>query len=434
MIIPLQVKRSVGRFGASIVLFGLNLLPCAGHAQIYAVIHNFCVKANCSDGLAPSSLFSNGSSRFFGSTKSGGAYGSGTLFELTPERGKWKLHVLYNFCALANCTDGDDPNGGLIEDTAGNLYGTAQFGNQGGVVFKLTHGGHKGNRKLEVIYSFCSQANCADGEEPDAGLSYAGQSTGAPYDGKSPLFGTTVEGGAYNDGVVFELNRKGGNWIDSTLYSFCPGGYPCVDGDEPDGVIVQGSNTLLGVVPNGGPNGGGAVFRVAPSQGDSWSESTVYGFCSVSQCTDGAAPWGRLLSDASGNIYGETHNGGAESNAGVVYELTPQGGETVLHTFCEESGCPDGAGAYGGLIMDSSGNLFGATAGGGNEYDGGTLFELNSEFNVLYVFCSTGTCTDGENPGGPLVLDSTGNLFGTAANGGDGQNGHGGGIAFELTP
>lgn len=431
-----QIRSSNSLLATSFVISILTLCPSSGVAQTYTVIHDFCLKSNCSDGDGPANLLPNGSGGYFGSTTIGGAYGGGLVFELTPGQRKWKLEALHNFCSPPSCADGDTPNGGLILDTSGNLYGTAKFGNQTanqGVVFKLGHGADRKKWKIEILYSFCTLASCTDGEQPNAGLSYAGQSGGSLYDGKSPLYGTTVEGGTNNEGVVFELQRIGKNWTETALYSFCPGGYPCVDGDEPQGLIVQGLQNLVGVVPNGGLNGAGAVFEVSPGKGGSWNETTLYGFCSAAQCTDGAAPWGPLLSDASGNIYGETQYGGLAVNDGVVYELSPTGKESVLHSFCANSGCPDGAGPYGGLIMDASGNLFGVTESGGNEYGGGLVFELNAKYSVLYAFCTTARCKDGEYPVGPMVLDTSGNLFGTTAGGGTGQKGFGGGVAFELT-
>ncbi|HEY3636666.1 MAG TPA: choice-of-anchor tandem repeat GloVer-containing protein [Rhizomicrobium sp.] len=427
------VPYSIRSFSAIAALSVWTIWPSASSAQTYQVLHNFCVKTNCSDGLIPrGDLLPDGHGGFFGTTESGGRHNEGTVFELTPQGSKWKFNILYSFCARANCTDGNLPNGNLIQDKAGDLYGTAQSGNQG-VVFELLHSTRGKKWKIRILYSFCAQTNCTDGSDPTVGLSYAGQSSDALYDGKSPLYGSTIEGGTNNDGVVFELQRNAGKWTETVLYRFCAAGYPCVDGDEPEALLVQGSQNLFGVVPNGGQNEGGAIFEISPGSGGTWNETTIYGFCSASQCTDGETPNGRLVNDAAGNIYGVASSGGTNS-AGVLYELTTKGKEIVLHSFCTENECADGQSPFGGLTMDKSGNLFGTTLSGGNENNGGAVFEMNAKFNVLYDFCGMKSCSDGKNPATQMVMDSSGNLFGTTGNGGTGQNGAGGGVAFELTP
>ncbi|MGH6889482.1 MAG: choice-of-anchor tandem repeat GloVer-containing protein, partial [Rhizomicrobium sp.] len=141
-------------------------------------------------------------------------------------------------------------------------------------------------------------------------------------------------------------------------------------------MLVQGTQTLLGVVSKGDSNGAGAVFELARN-GGVWNETTFYAFCHYGYpCADGDSPNNQLLVDPAGNLYGITSNGGSEFNAGVVYKITPTGNETVLYTFCANGdACADGAIPFG-LSMDSSGNLFGTTASGGNQWQGGVAFEL----------------------------------------------------------
>jgi len=430
----LHAPKSPRFFSLAGVIAAIMFAPANASAQTYSVVHDFCRKTACVDGLdARGGLIPDGAGGFYGTTTSGGTFNEGTVFDLVPVQGKWKLKILYNFCAQVNCTDGAFPQGRLILDTAGNLYGTTVESDNSGIVFRLEPNSDRRKWKLHVLYSFCQQANCTDGAHSYFGLAYAGQSNGALYDGSSPLYGTTLEGGAGNEGVVFQLAKQGKTWLQTVLYSFCTGGYPCTDGDEPNQLLVQDAQHLLGVVPYGGPNKAGAVFELT-SAGNTWTETTLYGFCAQAQCADGAEPNGSLLADTAGNLYGTTYGGGNSLGYGVVYKLAPNGTETVLHAFCSKSGCPDGSYPIAGLIMNSNGSLFGTTPSGGNSQRAGVAFEWNGKFNVLYTFCSKTKCRDGSNPDGDLVQDSSGDIFGLTGNGGTGQNGYGGGVAFELIP
>lgn len=166
-----------------------------------------------------------------------------------------------------------------------------------------------------------------------------------------------------------------------------------------------------------------------------WKQSVLYRFCSFQSCTDGFQPNAGLLIDQSGNLFGTTAAGGTgsgctgESGCGVVFELAANGTESVLHDFCSTGECSDGSEPLAGLTTDSSGNLYGTTSFGGLGY--GTVFELNSSYQVLYEFCSQTNCTDGAVPYAPVIVDPSGNLFGTTGAGfGDGP----GGVVFEINP
>src|ERR1700722_7656998 len=158
----------------------------------------------------------------------------------------------------------------------------------------------------------------------------------------------------------------------------------------------------------------------------------LYSFCSQDNCTDGANPVAGLVMDSSGNLYGTAPGGGANYN-GVIFKLAPDGTETTLYTFCPLANCPDGQEPAGGLILDSSGNLYGMTEGGGAQ-GSGTVFELapNGTETVLYSFCSRKNCSDGSFPVPGLVMDSAGNLYGTTQYGGKGGNQLG--VVFRLAP
>jgi uncharacterized repeat protein (TIGR03803 family) len=233
------------------------------------VLYSFCRVVQslaCTDGQWPSAgLIQDAAGNLYGTTAGGGAnhlvtgQGWGTVFKLDNTGHET---VLYNFCSAANCTDGSVPTAGLIQDAAGNLYGTTQsggansdadFGAGGGTVFKLDSTGHE-----TVLYSFCSAANCADGETPAAGLI---------QDSVGNLYGTTVHGGTPlldclggNCGTVFKLDNTG---LETVLYNFCSASI-CADGQHPfAGLIQDASGNLYSTTQGGGLTGGGTVFKLA---------------------------------------------------------------------------------------------------------------------------------------------------------------------------
>jgi len=209
---------------------------------------------------------------------------------------------------------------------------------------------------------------------------------------------------------------------------------------------MDGAGNLYGTTREGGANKGGVVFQLAPS-GTGWSETVLYSFCSQSNCTDGANPAAGLIMDGAGNLYGTTIFGGTGSPAnGTVFMLTPDPTgtvwtETVLYLFCSQTNCADGANPRAGLIMDATGNLYGTTQGGGG-HGSGVVFELTPDptgtvwtETVLYSFCSqTPNCADGSGPVAGLIMDAAGNLYGTTFRGGNGADIFGNGVVFELTP
>jgi len=314
---------------------------------------------------------------------------------------------------------GSRPFSTLLFDSMGNLYGTGTGGNrkfcwgQGcGVVFELIPDGNGGWRK-QVIYSF----NGEDGFGPNPGL---------VFDSVGDLYGTTVFGGAFGGGAVFELTPQGdGSWKEKVLHSFLNR-----DGYLPDaGVILDSSGNLYGTTGAGGDlsyctgYGCGVVFELTPKAGGGWTESVLHEFTGAS---DGDDPQASLIFDQSGNLYSTTSEGGAYGN-GTVFELTRRSGggwrEIVLHSF----NASDGSYPDTGLILDSTGNLYGATAYGG-AYDAGTAFEITRDEagrwkeKLLHIFNGI--------PNGPLVFDVGGSLYGTTyAGGGDGC-----GTVFRLQP
>ncbi len=272
----------------------------------------------------------------------------------------------------------------------------------------------------KVLHSF---GNGTDGYMP---------STSLIFDAAGNLYGTTQYGGGANAyGTVFELTPAGGgNWTETVLYSFRSG----TDGAVPGaGLIFDAAGSLYGTTTAGGPNNG-TVFELTPTAGEGWTEQVLYRFCSQANCADGQYPYGGLIFDAAGNLYGTTEFGGT-NGYGTVFKLTPTAGggwtETVLHSFGSGT---DGASPFVGLIFDAAGNLYGTTTYGGT-YGVGTVFELTPTAGgdwletVLYSFGINGL-SDGGYPWAGLIFDAAGNLYGTTFYGGTYNRG----TVFELTP
>jgi uncharacterized repeat protein (TIGR03803 family) len=388
------------------------------------VLYTFCAAANCADGANPSGgLIQDAAGNLYGTTSLGGANGAGTVFKVDDAG---QETVLYSFCSASNCTDGSQPGGGVIEDAAGNLYGTTADGGANGVgtIFKLAPPAEPGGAWTEtVLHSFAGLSN--DGAFPGSGLI---QDAAGNFYGTTPLGGANVYVGY--GGTVFELDSTG---HETVLYNFCSVSN-CTDGDFPlAGLIRDAAGNLYGTTDGGGISHAdcstprcGTVFKLAPpaETGGTWTETVLYPFCSASNCTDGDSPQDALIEDDAGNFYGTTAEGGA-NNEGTVFKVDSAGHETVLYSFCS-SNCTDGALPFSNLIEDTAGNFYGTTYFGGTGNGGGgggTVFKVGStgEETVLYSFCSEGGdyCTDGEFPHAGLIEDAKGNFYGTTTGGGN---------------
>jgi uncharacterized repeat protein (TIGR03803 family) len=262
--------------------------------------------------------------------------------------------VLYVFTGPA---DGGYPNGDLVSDAAGNWYGTNNAATIS-VVFKLSPNG-SGGWVSTAIHTF---QGGTDGEESLGGVI---------LDSSGNLYGTTAVGGQKfggGSGIVFELSPDGsGGWTEHILYSFLGG----LDGDEPAGALVlDAAGNLYGTTLGGGVDNAGTAFELSPMPDGSWTKRTIFNFGSYR----GAAPFCSLIIDSVGNLYGTTE--GTTAGTSVVFELMPSASghwtERVLHTFGVGQ---DGAAAFGRLVFDKAGNLYGGTYGGGL-YGYGTVFEL----------------------------------------------------------
>ncbi len=378
------------------------------------------------------------SGNVYGTTSYGGKHGDedvGVVYELVPNaQGTYKEYTLHDFCKQASCKDGAAPFGKLIIDKDGHLFGTTAAGGKydAGVIFELSHFANAWH--YSVIYNFCPLSGCKDGLEPVAGLAYVGQSSGAPWDEFSPLFGTTANGGQYGHGVTFELVEDGSLWNYTVIHNFNTS-------RGPDVLLVDSSFNVYGTTETGGKYNGGLMYKLA---GGTWTETVLHNFCAETNCADGMTPFGGLSMDSSGNLYGTAGEGGSGSRTacgnsdgcGVAFERTAGGTFSVLYNFCSLSQCSDGYDPEGGLIVDSLGHLYATTELGGEPNNGGAgvFFELASSQgswaeSVLYTFCTT-NCLDGAAPEGGLLKDAKGNYWGETFSGGH----HNDGTAFELIP
>jgi uncharacterized repeat protein (TIGR03803 family) len=215
----------------------------------------------------------------------------------------------------------------------------------------------------------------------------------------------------------------------TVLHSFTDGSS---DGFQATSVLIADSNgNLYGTAAHGGASHGGVVFKLAP---DGTTYTVLYSFCRLPSCSDGSTPEAGLIVDSAGNLYGTTTGGGVSTSlcagCGTVFKLAPDGTETVLYSFCSKPGCNDGLGPQAGLIADSTGNLYGTTHDGGGSGCGGL------GCGVVFKISPGGTETvltgasDGAGPSAGLIADSAGNLYGTTGDGGAA----GQGVVFKVSP
>lgn len=432
----MQIRATIRLLAICAALAGAAVAG-AGNAAASGLhtLYGFCAKFSCGDGSLPfTGLVMDPSGNLYGATAQGGVRNSGTVFEVIHRTGAKKGHLrtLYNFCALLGCADGVSA-GGLVMDAAGNLYGlTSDGGTAGfGTAYRLTPNAERTKWQLQVLYNFCSaDTSCPDGIRPVGGLTYAGAETGAPYDGTSPLYGVTARGGKGFGGIAFALvPRQGDRWALRILHVFCQLAN-CTDEGLPAGdLTIDGAGNLYGATLNHA----GSIFELSPSGQNKWDYSVLYRFCALLNCVDGSQPNGQLARDDSGNLFGTTVGGGGGSQfcgsgCGVLFELAPGGAESVVHRFCSQRHCRDGVAPRSGPILDGAGDLFGTTSLGGI-HSNGIVYEVSGDtLQVLHRFCTKLGCADGADPLAPLILDGTGNLYGTTTGGG----GHGGGNVFEL--
>lgn len=296
------------------------------------VLHAF---SGAHDGWNPTGrLIRDDAGNLYGTTQFGGLYGHGTAFKIDAAGNETILHH------FRGGSDGSNPVAGVVEDTAGNLYGTTRYGGLGcGTVFKISSGGEE-----TILHRF---KDGWDGANPLSSVA---------MDSSGDIFGTAWAGGIFNYGTVFEIDSTG---QEKVLHHFAAGS----DGANPvGGVTLDQAGNLYGTASGAGSSQIGIVFTVNTAG----VESVLYTFTGG---IDGAYPTSHLLVDSAGNLYGMASQGVA--GWGSIFEITG-GTFTLLYYF---SGSPDGGLPVGGLIMDSSGNLYGTTSSAAPN-GWGSVFEL----------------------------------------------------------
>jgi uncharacterized repeat protein (TIGR03803 family) len=395
-------------------------------SDTFSVLYDF--DANAFEPIG--NLIFDSSGNIYGTTASGGPespncrFNCGAVFKLSPSGGGWNFEIIYSFTGGA---DGGEPHGRLTLDSKGNIYGTTYAGGTVneeycptgcGTAFELSPSG--GGWTFTLLHSFAGP----DGVAPWTGLT---------SDSAGNLYGTTTTGGS-GAGTVFKLSSSGGVWTFSILYALANSGS---EGEFPfSDLVIDGTGNIYGATQQGGSfkpgcYGCGTVFELSPS-GGSWKFSLLHTFQGIkpgAKMGDGMYPWGALVLDSAGSVYGTTFEGGtATCGCGTVFKLSQSAGkwkEQILYRF----GIPNYGEPLGGVIMDKSGNLYGTT------YDGNAeIFRLapnpkGSGWKFTSVF-SPQDSADGGSPYAGVIVDASGNLYGTTTIGGTNDSG----TLFELSP
>jgi uncharacterized repeat protein (TIGR03803 family) len=384
---------------ACVVALACAVVVVASPAQTFTTLATF----DTNNGAYPvGALVQAGDGHLYGTTSEGGTSNLyGTVFKISP------AGVLTSVASF-DLTNGGNPEAGVIQATDGNFYGTTLDGGtaDNGTVFEVTPTG-----TITSLYSFCPVGYiCPDGTKPSAGLVQS-------IDGK--LYGGTDSSG-YDACVGGDGSGCGTLFSITTSDTFTVlDQFNGIDGASLTAALIQTPDgSFYGTTTGGGKNGHGNVFRMSPSG----TLTNLYSFCTQEHCADGWLPSGGLALATDGNFYGTTQLGGSAgcdgTGCGTFFKITPAGKLTTLYDFCSQSDCTDGAFPTAAPIQATDGNFYGTTtyyAGGG----AGTLFTITptGTLTVLHVFCLQ-SCTDGSRPISPLVQDTNGDFYGTATSGG----------------
>ena len=406
-------------FAVSVVLL-INLAAPPASGQTFQILHNF---TGGQDGVYPASgVTMDRAGSLYGTTYEGGSSSYGVVYKLQHRGSGWILNPLYEF---SGANDGGQPLGGVVFGPDGALYGTT-FGEGaygGGNVFRLTPQPRACTTSLcpwieTVPYSFRGDP---DGSGPAFG--------DLAFDPAGNIYGTTFGGGVYGYGVVYELTPAPKYETEDILHSF-----KLNDGVWPmNGVILDSAGNLYGTAHQGGPDGVGTAFQLTCATG--CTESVLHSF---GHGMEGVYLTAGLVFDQSGNLYGAATYGGT-GGGGTVFQLSPPGSWTtitVLHSFVGPGSCPaipildsTGSGPEATLTIDGAGNLYGTTCADGT-HAAGNVFKLtpsNGSWSYTDLYDFTGG-SDGAYPLSNVIVDSSGNLYGTASEGGQG-----GGVVWEIT-
>jgi len=425
-----MMKRSISRvlWFSVLNVIAVGMAGQLGHTQTFAPLHEFTGGADGADPFA--GLTVDRAGNLYGTAAGGSSQSQcrGAAFKLTHTRSGWLFEPLYCF---TGGDDGESPEARIVFGPDGALYGTTNNGGGSG----CGGGGCGTVFELRPPASVCQAVSCpwtetvlyrfgggTDGAQPEVG--------DLAFDSAGNIYGTTIRGGGSGCsgggcGVVFELVRgAGGGWTEQLLYSFSGGN----DGGFPVGVVFDSSGSLFGTTYVNGMYSCGTVFQLT-NLGPTWEENTIYSF--NPNIGDACNPYSGVAFDNSGNLYGTNYDGGYQGG-GAVFQLAPDGGggwsETVVYAFTSGLGM---GGPEGEVTVDQHGRILGTTAGGG-AYGFGAAFEITPSsggwtYTSLHDFLGFG---DGELPMGSVVTDTEGNFFGTASLGGE----YGDGAVWEVTP
>ena len=410
-IISLLLAASFGFVSASAQTHRPMSQPQSSGGQTYSetVLHSFMSQAY--DGQYPiSGLIQDQSGNMYGATYQGGAYEVGSVFEVTPNgNGGITYNPIYaagdgSFWWLAS----------LSIDSQGNLYGTAGVAglSQPGGVFELSQVS-AGDWILSNLYAFGGDA----GAFPQ----------GALADSAGNVYGTTLNGGANEEGTIFELQNVDAQWLEQTIVAF--GSTPSTGAYGNGNLLMDKGGNLYGTTAHAGAYGQGVVFKLHPTK-TGWRETILHNFQGLAN--DGSGTNGQLIFGPDGNIYG-TSPYGLQPGYGGVFQLTKSGKITWIWTF---TGGADGTGTTSGVVFDKKGNLYGVSSFIGD----GAVFKLSPPaqnqttpwtFDLLYTFPGG---AEGAGPETPFVFDNAGNIYGVTYGGGTGFGDVGYGTIFKLTP
>jgi uncharacterized repeat protein (TIGR03803 family) len=398
------------------LMISVLLLGSAAWAGTEKTLHSF----SDATGDGPTGVIFDAAGNLYGTTFEGGSktcnnneFGCGVVFEMSPQaNGDWTYTVIYEF---TGGSDGLHPNAPLVFDSAGNLYGTTNgpidTNASYGTVYKLSPNGD-GTWSFTLLYTF-------------PGGNGGRQPSWLVIDGAGNLYGTTFEGGSYGWGIVYELSpTTSGPWKVTLVHDFTG----CQDGGYPMDLAFDAVGNLYGTAQLGGvkcaPSSGGTIFQLTPnSNGVGWHENTLL---SLDDGTSGGDPQS-LIFDAAGNMYGLMSQGGKNS-LGAAFKMTRNANgkwnETILHNFNGQNGYE-----VESLILASNGEFYGTSRYGGLDY--GLVYELENKAGapetIVYQF--SGEPPDGYQPSGPIVMDQSGNIYGASSGGATGA-----GAIFEITP
>lgn len=401
----------MGAIALSLLIL-LSTTITAAPAQTFSVLHEF---TNGQDGGEPQAgLSTDRAGSFYGTASTGGntggacsnqnPHGCGTVFKLSRTGSGWIFTTLYTFSG----PDGANPLTRVIVGPDGSLYGTTANGGSAnvGVVFNLRPPPVPCKTtscpwKETVLYTF---QGSTDGAEPTFG--------DLVFDGAGNIYGTTPHGGQGDNGTVYKLTRSNGGWTETVLYRFQGGSR---DGAIPyAGLVFDQAGNLWGATGYGGSYNDGTIYQLVPA-GGGWTENVVYDFHGGAE---GANPYGGLIFDQFGNLYGATF--GSNGTPVEVYELSPFAGSwtyNALHSFNTNQG------VLGALAMDADGSLYGTMYSGVPE-----VFRLTPSNGGWTLTGSWGGV--GDNPCGNVIFDGSGDLYTTTQGGGSGEVG----LVFEITP